>query len=136
VARVPARPGSLTSVASHSELMRLHIEALFVHDAEQCMVRVNEPNGALAPRFFLGRTSDGIITRVRYDDRPERQGGTGSGIEGRRARHRGARFTDRSNTLRRDSRALGTCRECLDRTRVLFSAGVASECRCHAHHGS
>ena len=67
MARVPARPGSLTSVASHSELMRLHIEALFVHDAEQCMVRVNEPNGALAPRFFLGRTSDGIITRVRYD---------------------------------------------------------------------
>ena len=67
MARVPARSGSLTSVASHSELMRLHIEALFVHDAEQCMVRVNEPNGALAPRFFLGRTSDGIITRVRYD---------------------------------------------------------------------
>jgi len=40
-------------VASHSELMRLHIEALFVHDAEQCMVRVNEPNGALAPTGTL-----------------------------------------------------------------------------------
>ncbi len=47
--------------------MRLHVEALFVHDAEQRMVRVNEPNGALAPRFFLGRTSDGVMTRVRYD---------------------------------------------------------------------
>ena len=47
--------------------MRLHVEALFVHDAEQRMTRVNEPNGALAPRFFLGRTADGVMLRFRYD---------------------------------------------------------------------
>src|SRR5689334_2342569 len=47
--------------------MRLHIEALFTHDANGDMVRVNEPNGAPAPRFFLGRTAEGVVIRFRHD---------------------------------------------------------------------
>jgi hypothetical protein len=49
------------------ELMQLHVEALFVHDANHDLVRVNAPNGAPAPRFFLGRTRDGVIRRFRHD---------------------------------------------------------------------
>jgi hypothetical protein len=49
------------------ELMQLHVEALFIHDANHDLVRVNEPNGAAAPRFFLGRTHDGVIRRFRHD---------------------------------------------------------------------
>jgi RimJ/RimL family protein N-acetyltransferase len=55
------------SVISHRELMRLHVEALFTHDAEGQLVRVNEPDGAPAPRFFLGRTADGAVRRFRHD---------------------------------------------------------------------
>jgi hypothetical protein len=47
--------------------MRLHIEALFTHDANGDLVRVNEPNGAAAPRFFLGRTAEGAVHRFRHD---------------------------------------------------------------------
>jgi RimJ/RimL family protein N-acetyltransferase len=54
-------------VTHDHELMRLHIEALFAHDAEGRVVRVNEPDGAPAPRFFLGRTVDGPLWRVRHD---------------------------------------------------------------------
>ena len=49
------------------ELMRLHIEALFKHDDAGRMLRVNEPGGAPAPRFFLGRTADGSVLRFRHD---------------------------------------------------------------------
>jgi hypothetical protein len=49
------------------ELMRLHVEALFTHDARGDLVRVNEPGGAPAPRFFLGRTADGALRRFRHD---------------------------------------------------------------------
>jgi hypothetical protein len=49
------------------ELMRVHVEALFTHDAEGQLVSVNEPNGAPAPRFFLGRTADGSVRRFRHD---------------------------------------------------------------------
>jgi GNAT superfamily N-acetyltransferase len=47
--------------------MRLHVEALFTHDAEGHLVRVNEPDGAPAPRFFIGRTVDGAVWRFRHD---------------------------------------------------------------------
>jgi hypothetical protein len=40
---------------------------LFTHDANHDLVRVNEPNGARAPRFFLGRTRDGVLCRFRHD---------------------------------------------------------------------
>jgi hypothetical protein len=49
------------------ELMRFHVEALFMHDAAGDLVRVNEPSGARAPRFFLGRTADGAVLRFRDD---------------------------------------------------------------------
>ena len=54
--------------------MRLHIEALYTHDAEGDLVRVNEPNGAPAPRFFLGRTVDGVVRRFRHDVGSELRG--------------------------------------------------------------
>jgi RimJ/RimL family protein N-acetyltransferase len=54
-------------VTSHGELMRLHVEALFTHDAEGRLIRVNEPDGALAPRFFIGMTKGGAVRRFRQD---------------------------------------------------------------------
>lgn len=47
--------------------MRFHVEALFTHDANSDLVVVNEPNGAAAPRFFIGRTREGIVCRFRRD---------------------------------------------------------------------
>jgi hypothetical protein len=44
---------------SDRELLQVHVEALFTRNASGRLVRVNEPNGKRAPRFFLGRTSDG-----------------------------------------------------------------------------
>lgn len=49
------------------ELMRLHVEALFTHDARGDLLHVNEPNGAPAPRFFLGQTNEGLVLRFRGD---------------------------------------------------------------------
>jgi hypothetical protein len=54
-------------VTAIRDLMRLHIEALFTHDAAGDLVRVNEPNGARAPRFFVGRTADDLVCRFRHD---------------------------------------------------------------------
>ena len=54
-------------MTTHLELMRLHIEALFTHDANGDLVRVNDSNGAPAPRFFLGRTAEGAVVRFRHD---------------------------------------------------------------------
>ena len=47
--------------------MVMHIDALFTHDASGRMVRVNEPNGKPAPRFFVGRTAEGNVWRFRHD---------------------------------------------------------------------
>jgi hypothetical protein len=47
--------------------MAFHVEAEFTHDAQGRLVRLNEPNGAPAPRFFLGRTADGVLRRFRHD---------------------------------------------------------------------
>jgi RimJ/RimL family protein N-acetyltransferase len=49
------------------ELMRFHVEALFAHDVNGRLLRGNEPSGAEAPRFFLGRTADGPVIRFRHD---------------------------------------------------------------------
>lgn len=53
------------------ELMRIHIDALYRHDARGRMVRVNEPMGKAAPRFFLGRTTQGNERRFRHDLEPD-----------------------------------------------------------------
>jgi RimJ/RimL family protein N-acetyltransferase len=49
------------------DLMQLHVEALFTRDAAGRLVAVNEPGGAAAPRFFLGRTADGNAWWFRHD---------------------------------------------------------------------
>src|SRR5687768_17152887 len=48
-------------------LMQLHVRALFTHDRGDRLLRVNDRNGALAPRFFLGRTARGHEWRFRND---------------------------------------------------------------------
>ena len=52
------------------DVMRAHIEALFTHDARADLIRVNEPNAAVAPRFFLGRTMQRDVWRFRHDVAP------------------------------------------------------------------
>jgi len=47
--------------------MELHVEALFTHDADGRLLRVNESGGGPAPRFFLGLTSDGLVVHFRND---------------------------------------------------------------------
>jgi GNAT acetyltransferase len=49
------------------DLMRAHVEALFTHDVAGRMLRVNVPGGNDAPRFFIGRTAQGIERRFRHD---------------------------------------------------------------------
>ncbi|MGH7560422.1 MAG: GNAT family N-acetyltransferase [Gemmatimonadales bacterium] len=49
------------------DFMRLHVEALFTHDDAGRLLAVNEPGGAAAPRFFLGRTADGDAWWFRRD---------------------------------------------------------------------
>lgn len=52
---------------SNKQLMHLAAGVLFTHDERGRIVQVNEPDGDVAPRFYLGRTSDGNIWRVRHD---------------------------------------------------------------------
>ena len=47
--------------------MRLRPAVLFTVDRERRLLRVNEPGGAEAPRFYLGRTPEGHTWRVRHD---------------------------------------------------------------------
>lgn len=54
-------------VLSDLELMELHVDAEFASDARGRMLSVNEPNGSVAPRFFLGLTTLGIVRRYRHD---------------------------------------------------------------------
>lgn len=56
--------------ASASELMKLHVEALFTHDRNMRLRTINEPwpGEDPAPRFFLGRDLEGTaLCRFRYD---------------------------------------------------------------------
>ena len=52
-----------------SDLQRIKIQAttLFTHDGNGRLLTDNEPDGAAAPRFFLGRTTAGHICRFRHD---------------------------------------------------------------------
>lgn len=57
-------------IYSDLELAEMQTEALFVHDANGRMVRVNEPEPepvVTAPRFFMSRTAAGNLWRTRYD---------------------------------------------------------------------
>lgn len=48
-------------------LMQIHVETLFTYDENQRLLTVNEPEGAAAPRVFLGKTEGGIVCRFRSD---------------------------------------------------------------------
>src|SRR5687767_6849341 len=50
--------------------MRLHVDALYTHDAGGRLLAVNDRNGAIAPRFFLGRTANGNAWWFRHDVDP------------------------------------------------------------------
>ncbi|PZS01169.1 MAG: GNAT family N-acetyltransferase [Candidatus Chloroheliales bacterium] len=53
---------------SDIELARMQADALYVHDANGRLVRVNEPDpDDPAPRFFLARTRAGNLWRTRFD---------------------------------------------------------------------
>lgn len=52
---------------SDLDIMGRHARALFTHDDRGRLRRVNEPDGAEAPRFFLGRTAAGHLWRYRFD---------------------------------------------------------------------
>jgi RimJ/RimL family protein N-acetyltransferase len=47
--------------------MRRHVEALYTHDVRSRIVSSNEWRPSPAPRFFLGRTSEGVVRRFRAD---------------------------------------------------------------------
>lgn len=49
--------------------MRMHIDALYTHDAAGDLLCVNEAagGGAPAPRFYIGATTDGCVRRFRHD---------------------------------------------------------------------
>lgn len=49
------------------DIMRLHVDAEFTHDAAGDLVATNEPAASEAPRFFLGQTALGLIVRFRHD---------------------------------------------------------------------
>lgn len=57
----------LVRAEDDARLMRLHVDALYTRDDRGRMLRVNEPAGGPAPRFFLGRTARGCEWRVRDD---------------------------------------------------------------------
>jgi RimJ/RimL family protein N-acetyltransferase len=53
---------------SYFELARVHANALYVHDTNNRLLRINEPDpDEPAPRFFMVRTPSGNIWRTRYD---------------------------------------------------------------------
>lgn len=54
-------------MTSDHNVMQSHVEALFTQNGEGDLVRVNEHNGARAPRFFLGRTVHAALLRFRDD---------------------------------------------------------------------
>jgi len=51
--------------------MELAARTLFTHDPAGRLVAINEHRGRAAPRFFLGRTAEGLIWRVRRDLPPQ-----------------------------------------------------------------
>ncbi|MEP6848485.1 MAG: GNAT family N-acetyltransferase [Acidobacteriota bacterium] len=59
----------MSNTLTDSDLMNIHVSALFTHNAESRLLFVNEPDSqsAPAPRLFLGRTRDGNIWRFRAD---------------------------------------------------------------------
>lgn len=57
----------MNCVVNPKVLMRLHVGALFTQDAGDRLLATNEPNGGIAPKFFLGRTDEGSLCWLRRD---------------------------------------------------------------------
>jgi hypothetical protein len=47
--------------------MQQRVEALFTHDGRSRIVAINQWDGGIAPRFYLGRTAEGNLWRFRND---------------------------------------------------------------------
>jgi len=54
-------------VLTDLDIMRLHAEAEFTHDAAGDLVSTNEPVAGTAPRFFFCHTTLGAVRRYRRD---------------------------------------------------------------------
>lgn len=53
---------------SNLDLIQMQVNALFVHNANSRLLRINEPDPTEpAPRFFLARTAVGNLWRTRHD---------------------------------------------------------------------
>jgi len=63
--------GHWVASISDLQLLQLQAEALFTHDGRKRILRVNEPEGDRAPRFFFARSREGNLWR-RRDDVPEK----------------------------------------------------------------
>lgn len=54
------------------DLIQMHVEALFVHDTNGKLLRINEPGSTSpAPQFILVRAVNGHLWRTRYDLPPD-----------------------------------------------------------------
>jgi GNAT superfamily N-acetyltransferase len=60
-------------VLTDLDIMRLHVEAEFTHDAAGDLVSTNEPGAATAPRFFVGQTAVGVVRCYRRDVSEDRR---------------------------------------------------------------
>lgn len=57
----------LESNISALELIKMHVQTLYIHDESSRIISINDWNGGIAPRFYLGRTQQGNIWRFRSD---------------------------------------------------------------------
>jgi RimJ/RimL family protein N-acetyltransferase len=55
------------TLLDNERLIELQTHVLFTHDAHGRLLKINEPDGDDAPRFFLGRTTAGNLCRFRHD---------------------------------------------------------------------
>src|SRR4029078_6563634 len=62
----PQRAHPILPGMSDYDLMEAQADALFTYDESGRMLRLNEPDGPPAPRFFLGRTRGGHVWRLRH----------------------------------------------------------------------
>jgi hypothetical protein len=68
---VPRKSHSIKISPNPLELMHMHVRVLFTHDEHLRLTAVNQWNGGIVPRFFLGHTMLGNVWRFRAD-LPER----------------------------------------------------------------
>jgi len=55
------------SKTSTFDLLKMHVQTLYVHDESSRLLCINDWNRGTAPRFYLGRTQQGNIWRFRSD---------------------------------------------------------------------